>query len=257
MASDFNLWRGKIKRSCELYDAFRLDHLVGFFRTWIFENGSSKGHYDLQDEAQQKIRGEKFLQAVVETAGGKLPIGEDLGMIPDYLRAFMKEISLPGYKVLRWEKDNEVFREPAQYPVASLAATSTHDTTMLKEWWETMPDWQRANAWEMISAQKTDGKIPFTPQVHSAILKRVLGGASCMVVVPLQDVIGVSKRINTPGTVNAENWTFRVPCEPEEFHSKYFDQMQAFTGLIKETDRFIGGVSAAAEENEGVHLQRL
>lgn len=238
MANNFNLWRGKIRRSCELYDAFRLDHLVGFFRTWIFEDGNAKGHYDLKDEAQQKNRGEKFLDAVVESAGGKLPIGEDLGMIPDYLRAFMKEIHLPGYKVLRWEKDNEVYREPAKYPIASLAATSTHDTTMLKEWWETMPDWQRANVWEMISAQKTDGKISFTPQVHRAILRRVLDSASCMVVVPLQDVVGVSTRINTPGTVNEENWTFRVPFEPVEFHAKYTEEMQTFAELIESSGRF-------------------
>ncbi|MDR0645499.1 MAG: 4-alpha-glucanotransferase, partial [Elusimicrobiota bacterium] len=235
--ADLNIWRGKIKRACELYDAFRLDHLVGFFRTWIFENGSDKGHYDIEDEAAQKTRGEKFLQAVIESAGDKLPIGEDLGMIPDYLRALMKEINLPGYKVLRWEKDNEIFRDPANYPSSSIATTSTHDTPMLKEWWENMPDWQRANAWEMISSNKTDGKIPFTPDVRKEILKRVLKSSSCMVVLPLQDVIGTSDRINIPGTVNESNWTYRVPSETAEFHAGYLNEMRTFTELIKESGR--------------------
>jgi 4-alpha-glucanotransferase len=236
-ANNFNLWRGRIKRCCELYDAFRLDHLVGFFRTWVFEQGQDKGHYDLQDEYLQKVRGERFLEAVVESAGGKLPIGEDLGVIPDYLRELMKEINLPGYKVLRWEKDNEIFRDPSKYPAASLATTSTHDTQMLKEWWESMPDWQRANAWEMISGGKSDGKIPFDAQTRRAILKRVLGSGSCMVVLPLQDIIGSAERINTPGTVNADNWTYRAPYETAEFHSKYLNEMREFTELIKETGR--------------------
>ena len=236
-ASHFNIWRGKVKRFCELYDAFRLDHLVGFFRTWVFDERHPKGHYDLEDEAKQKARGIKFLQAVVESAGGKLPIGEDLGQIPDYLRELMKEISLPGYKVLRWEKDNEIFRDPLKYPTASLATTSTHDTSMLKEWWESMPDWQRANAWEMITGKKTDGKIPFDAGTRNQILRRVLGGASRMVVLPLQDIIGAGDRINTPGTVNNENWTYRAPLEPAQFHTTYGEEMRAFAELIKETGR--------------------
>jgi 4-alpha-glucanotransferase len=236
-AGNFNVWRGKIKRACELYDAFRLDHLVGFFRTWIFNRGEEKGRYDLSDETLQRARGYKFLEAVVESSEGKLPIGEDLGVIPDYLRELMKEVSLPGYKVLRWEKDNEVFRDPSKYPAASLATTSTHDTPMLKAWWEQMPDWQRANAWEMITGNKTDGKIPFDRESHRAVLKRVLGSSSAMVVVPLQDVIGTSDRINTPGTVNDENWTYRVPYETAEFHSKFLNEIRMFKELIKESGR--------------------
>lgn len=236
-ANNFNFWRAKIRRVCEIYDIFRLDHLVGFYRTWIFEDGADKGHFDIEGEENQKVRGEKFLEAVIETAAGKLPVGEDLGVIPDFVRNMMREMSLPGYRVLRWEKDNEVFREPRNYPVASLATTSTHDTETLKEWWEMMPAWQRANVWEMISAQKTDGNVPFTPEVHKAILTRVMGSASCLVIFPMQDIIGETGRINTPGTVCGENWTYRIPYETAEFHSKYLREINAFRDIMKETNR--------------------
>ena len=226
--SDFNLWRGKIARACEIYDMFRLDHFVGFFRTWIFGPGDDIGKFDLEGEDKQKARGAAFMEAVCQSAGGKLPIGEDLGVIPDYVRAYMKEVSLPGYKVIRWEKDNEVFREPREYPLASLATTATHDTETLREWWDIMPDWQRANVWEMISAQKTDGRVPFTAEVHRAIFKRVMGAGSCFVIFPLQDIIGEKERINTPGTVGEENWSYRVPFETAEFNSAYLDNMRMF-----------------------------
>lgn len=237
-ANNFNLWRGKITRACEIYDAFRIDHLVGFFRTWVYDSPEDKGHYDITDEAKQLERGSKFMEAVKESCGDKLAIGEDLGMIPDYLRQYMKETDLPGYKVLRWEKDNEVYRDPKDYAVASLATTSTHDTSMMKEWWETMPSWQRANAWEMLSGEKTDGSdAVFTPHIRKTILKHVMQGASSIVIFPIQDIIGTSERINIPGTIREDNWTYRVSYETAEFHSKYLNEMREFKELIKETNR--------------------
>lgn len=236
-ANNFNFWRAKIKRACDIYDIFRLDHMVGFYRTWVFENGEEKGHYDLIDEEKQKQRGYEFLKAVIEAASGKLPIGEDLGVIPDYMRQMMQENSIIGYRVLRWEKDNEVFREPRSYPVASLATTATHDTETLKEWWEAMPDWQRANVWEMISAKKTDGKVPFDFDTHKAIIKRLLESNSCIVMFLIQDIMGSGGRINTPGTVSDDNWNYRVPYETAEFAAKHYRQMDMFKELMKESGR--------------------
>lgn len=234
---NFNLWRSRIARACEIYDIFRLDHLVGFFRTWVFKPGDDIGAYDISDETSQKARGAKFIDAVVETAQDNLPVGEDLGVIPDYMRKFMTDINMPGYRVIRWEKDNEVFREPRNYPSASLATTSTHDTTTLKQWWEEMPSWQRANFWEMVSTQKTDGNIPYDQDVNIEILKRVLASNSNLAVFPLQDIIGTTDRINVPGTVSPDNWTFRLPYTTQEFEEKYNGIMTIFQALIRETNR--------------------
>lgn len=237
---NFAMWRNRIARACEIYDIFRLDHLVGFFRTWIFKPGDDIGAYDLPDENAQRERGAKFIEAVVDTAKDNLPVGEDLGVIPDYMREFMKEINMPGYRVVRWEKDNEVFREPRNYPAASLATTSTHDTTTLKQWWEEMPAWQRANFWEMVSAEKTDGNLPFSQEVNIEIIKRVLGSNSSLAVFPLQDIIGSTDQINVPGTVNMNNWTYRLPYTPQEFDELHNTMMTVVQSLIRETNRSKG-----------------
>lgn len=235
--NNFNFWRNKIARACEIYDIFRLDHMVGFFRTWIFEKGQDKGHFDIENENDQKKRGFDFLQSVFETAKNKLPIAEDLGVIPDYMRQMMQELDMPGYKVLRWEKDNEVFREPRNYPKASVATTGTHDTETLKEWWQEIPSWQRANFWEMVSTQKTDGYVDWSKEVHKEILKRTLGSGSCLVILPFQDILGQEGRINTPGTVNEENWTYRTPFEPEQISPEYQETFDTLKELMKETER--------------------
>ena len=166
-----------------------------------------------------------------------MPIAEDLGVIPDYMRQMMKDLSMPGYKVLRWEKDNEVFREPRNYPKASIATSGTHDTETLKEWWQQMPSWQRANFWEMVSAQKTDGNLAWSKEIHKGIIKRLLGSSSCLVILPFQDIVGEEGRINTPGTVNDTNWTYRVPFEPEQITPEYQESFDTLKELMKENGR--------------------
>ena len=58
-------------------------------------------------------------------------------------------MGLPGYRVLRWERDWEreerTFLDPATYPIASVAASGTHDTEPLAAWWESAaPEDRRA-----------------------------------------------------------------------------------------------------------------
>ena len=237
---NFSLWRRKIRRAVELYDIFRLDHLVGFFRTYIFANGSDQGFFDITDEQAQIDRGYSFLRMVLDSAGGALPVGEDLGVIPNYVRRMLVDLKIPGYKVLRWEReDNGYYREPRNYPVVSLATTSTHDTETVRGWWETEKPWEKAHIWEMISTQKTDGNVPFNLDTQRAILSRVLTSASAITMFSWQDIIGTLDRINTPGTVGDENWTYRSPYTPQEAEAVYAPQLEMYKQLLKESGRSI------------------
>lgn len=235
---NLDLWRRKIRRVTELYDIFRLDHLVGFFRTYVFAPHEQQGAFDVEGEQNQIDRGYTFLSMVLEEAQGKLPVGEDLGVIPNYVRRMLVDLKIPGYKVLRWEReDNGWYREPRNYPVVSLATTSTHDTETLRGWWETMDINERRNIWEMISAQKTDGNIPFNLDTQRLMLKRVLESASALTLFAWQDIIGTLDRVNTPGTVGENNWTYRSDVTPQEAREKYGAQLTMFQTLLKETGR--------------------
>jgi len=237
-AHNWDLWRRKIRRSTELYDIFRLDHLVGFYRTYVFTPENPKGAFDVQDEQNQIARGYRFLQMVLEEAQGKLPVGEDLGVIPNYVRRMLVDLRIPGYKVLRWEReDNGYYREPRHYPQVSLATTSTHDTETLRGWWETMDPYERKNIWEMISAQKTDGNVPFNAQTQRAILNRVLGSHAALSLFAWQDLTGSLERINTPGTVSEDNWTYRTDTTPQETAQKYAAQLEMYRQLLVQNQR--------------------
>lgn len=235
---NLELWRRKIRRVTELYDIFRLDHLVGFFRTYVFAPNDTQGAFDVEGEQNQITRGYTFLRMVLDEARGKLPVGEDLGVIPNYVRRMLVDLKIPGYKVLRWEReDNGWYREPRNYPVVSLATTSTHDTETLRGWWETMDINERRNIWEMISAQKTDGNVPFNLGTQRMMLKRVLESASALTLFAWQDIIGTLDRINTPGTVGDHNWTYRSDVTPHQARTKYEVQLAMFENLLKETGR--------------------
>jgi 4-alpha-glucanotransferase len=105
----------------------------------------------LAAEPEQRAQGEAVLGAILDEAGATIVIAEDLGVIPPFVRASLKALGVPGYKVMRWEKVDEgtvaeAFTSPADYPELSLATTGTHDTDTLAEWWDAAPGRTRADA---------------------------------------------------------------------------------------------------------------
>jgi len=215
---DFAWMRQRAARAAELYDLFRVDHVVGLFRTWTIPHDGSPPHFRPGEEHEQRELGGRVLAAMQGGAGEARIVAEDLGVIPDWVRQTLAEMDTPGYKVLRWEKDGNAFRDPAHYFEISIATTGNHDTEPLPEWWEGLPDWERGellNLPGLASIRETAGP-EFTPAVHAAILEMIYASPSELVLLPLQDLLGLRERINTPGTVGEQNWTWRMPWNVEE-----------------------------------------
>ena len=91
--------------------------------------------------------------------------------------------------------------------------------------------------WEMISAQKTDGNVPFTLDTQKAILARVLGSGSALTLFSWQDITGTLERVNVPGIVDDTNWTYRSDVTPQEAWGKYKPQLENYQNLLKQTGR--------------------
>jgi 4-alpha-glucanotransferase len=208
----FGWLRDRGRRMAAMFDAFRIDHLVGFYRTyWRPANGDTP-FFVPADEPDQRALGEAVIEAFAD-AGAAL-IAEDLGTIPDFVRASLESLRLPGYKVLRWERDWHVkgqpFHDPANYAPASLATTGTHDTDMLADWWDTAPLEERT-ALLAIPSLRASGVTPaqaFDDDVRDALIEVLLRSGSDLVVFPLQDVFGWRDRINVPATVEPTNWSW-------------------------------------------------
>jgi 4-alpha-glucanotransferase len=91
-ANDFAWLRRRCRYTASLYDRFRVDHLVGFYRTYMRENDKRvdargklvPGFFDPAEESAQLTHGEAVVRAMVEGAreGGAEIVAEDLGVIP-------------------------------------------------------------------------------------------------------------------------------------------------------------------------------
>lgn len=203
-AGGFQWLRERGRRVHALFDGIRLDHLVGFFRTYARAKNGDAG-FTPSDESTQRWQGEQVLAAIGES--GTDLLAEDLGVIPDFVRASLEAVRVPGYKVFRWERAGDQpgrpFIDPSQYPRESVAATGTHDTETTAEWWETL------SADEQQFAAGRPGA--FDERVRDTLLARVLHAGSSRAFIPMQDLFGWRDRINTPATVGDHNWTWRLP----------------------------------------------
>ena len=220
MAEDDYRWlRQRTRRMCRLYDGYRVDHLVGFFRTYSRPLGSREGAFEPEDEPSQIALGERLLTLFQE--GGAHVTAEDLGLVPDFVRASLAKMRIPGYKVIRWERDwhasGHPFLAPSTYPPVSVVTTSTHDIEPLELWWEQAPDDERQAFAELLAREApavdtaTLRSVAFTTALRDGILSLAYGAASELLLLPVQDAFGWRDRINVPGTVGADNWTWRMP----------------------------------------------
>lgn len=226
-ADGFRLWRARVKRAAAMFDLLRIDHVVGLYRTFSFGPVSdTPGSFSPADESAQLKQGEEILKALCEAAAPCQLIAEDLGIIPDWVRISLTRLQIPGYKVLRWERegwgtDNERWRKVAQYPELALATTGTHDTDPLAAWWRKQTVSERAGMLEALAIQSEGaGRRELDTSLFDAIIEGLYKSPAKLVVLPIQDFFGWDDQINQPGTINDSNWTWRLPSPLEEWRGR-------------------------------------
>jgi 4-alpha-glucanotransferase len=214
----------------------RIDHAMGLARLWVLPQGASARqgaylHYPLRDLMRLVALESHRHRAVV--------LGEDLGTLPDGFQQELDARCLMGLRVLWFEKDNDAFRQPAQWTRDAVAMTSTHDLATVRGWWnghdldvrrglglvgDDTATWfayenrarERTELWAAM--RRTGAAAPVaepamsdhTPVVEAAM--RHVGGAQCdLALVPIEDVLGLADQPNLPGTTDQHpNWRRRL-----------------------------------------------
>lgn len=236
-AANFRWLRDRARRARELFDGFRVDHVIGFYRTYVRPiplpeaagdapptagpadpaAELAKAFFTPAEEHHQLALGEHIIGVFRES--GAYIIAEDLGTVPDFVRESLERLQVPGYRVLRWEREwhqpGQPFRDPARYPARSLATTGTHDTDPLAIAWDDAPPDERHAIGILagLSGHEHNGVADreFSNEVRDAVLKLLYASGSDLLVIPIQDLFGWRDRINTPATVGDTNWTWRLP----------------------------------------------
>ena len=187
-AGDYRWFRARARRHAHLFEGFRIDHLVGLYRTWTRPlDKTQPAHFEPADLAEQQALGDDLV-SIFKSSGAEV-IAEDLGSVPAFVRTSISALGVPGFKVLQWERHwNEPGQppvDPRTFPALSVATTGTHDI-------------------EPLAATATESEV-------RVAVEGLLAAGSYLSLVPMQDVFAWPDRINTPSVVNELNWTWRVP----------------------------------------------
>jgi 4-alpha-glucanotransferase len=150
----FSWWQARITRLTAIFQIFRLDHILGFYRIYAFPWRPERNREFLgltqtqaaeltggrlprwfprpddtdENKAANRADGELRLRAILTASRGAEVIAEDLGWVPDYVRPHLADLGLAGFRIPHWDCD--AFGHPApaeEFPEHSFAAYSTHD----------------------------------------------------------------------------------------------------------------------------------
>ncbi|HKD68910.1 MAG TPA: 4-alpha-glucanotransferase [Candidatus Binataceae bacterium] len=222
-------WRERARHGAQLFDALRIDHVVGFYRTYSFDDDpdAAGAFYPLAEDAQRE-QGEAFFTMLKQEVGDDTLIGEDLGTVPPWVRVSLSALGVMGLKVLRWEKvdwrtPRERFIAPAQYAERSVAVTGTHDTETLAQWWRELPPVERTQLAKALNFPKALNLDASRLDMYllDAILEPLYAAPSRIVSAPIQDLFGWEDRINLPGSIDEDNWTYRLPQTIEQLSADH------------------------------------
>ena len=154
-----------------------------------------------------------------------LACAEDLGAIPDCVPGTLRDLGILGLRIPRWARlwnePDQPYIRPADYPLLSVCASSVHDTSTLREWWQTevRQGHDLAPFWAALGLR---GQPPaaWDPGVARSVVGALLGASSAICVFQLQDLLALvdglvpddaaAERVNVPGTMTAFNWGYRM-----------------------------------------------
>ena len=233
-------FRHLIAANMRHFGALRLDHVMALFRQWWVPVGlgSTDGgyvHYPL-DELMSVLALESHRNAC-------LVVGEDLGTVPDEMRTAMAEYAVYHYKVLLFEKEDGRFRRPERYVRRAIATVTTHDLPTLRGWWEGgdlelrdrlqlfpndeirrhVYDERVRDRAQLLAALEGAGLEPghsarpdsaYGDELASAVHVFLAKSASALVVLQIEDLIGMTDPVNVPGTSHEHaNWQRKITAD--------------------------------------------
>jgi 4-alpha-glucanotransferase len=296
-ANNFQWWRERVRSVRRIFHLFRIDHVQGFYRVYAFpwrprmnreflpldvpqmldRTGGRAPQFVPRDDntpgnrEANKREGEEYLRVVLDEAGAARVIGEDLGVVPDYVRPNLRSLGIAGFKIPQWETHDGRIIPGDWYERLSVATYATHDHEPIRALWNeafehpSSDRGQQARATlEKIasfaglhaSSQGTavssppnqtwaDWKPPllahldFEKDFYPAIMEALFKSDSWIAIVMITDLLAREYRFNVPGTKASLNWTRRMQRSIAQLSSSRKEQMrmQLIHELLMKTGR--------------------
>ena len=210
-------WIRRLAAAAKMYDVVRLDHFRGFESYWAVPAGDKTA----AGGAWQKGPGLDFVYAIQAALPELDFIAEDLGFVTPEVRALLEGSGYPGMKVMQFAFDSREESEylPHTYPVNSVCYSGTHDNLTMVQWFEEADPADVEMAKDYLGLNEDEGYI-------WGVIRGCMGSVSKLCVIQMQDYLelGAFARMNYPGTLSSNNWTWRAEqgCITEELTQRIY-----------------------------------
>ncbi len=262
-ANNLAWWRQRVRGVREIFDVFRIDHVLGFFRIYAFpwrpsrnkeflpltreemleKTGGRAPHFSPRDDstpencAANQREGEEYLRVVLDESGETRVAGEDLGTVPEYVRPSLRSLGIAGFKIPQWEERHGYLPSGGAYDRLSVATYATHDHKPVRELWEEASTSEQArhdlNQMARFAGFEAQGQpVDYEKDFYPAIMRALFESNSWIAIVMLTDLLARKYRFNVPGTAGAGNWTRRMQRTISQLRASKTEQRRM--GIIRD-----------------------
>ena len=228
--------------------SLRIDHAMSLYRLWWVPPAApaSEGVY-----VYYRVKELVGILALESHRNKCLIIGEDLGTVPDEMRAILKDAGIHSYRIFFWEKAQDGgYLAPKDYPEQAMSALSTHDMPTILGWWNhedlklglelglyneqqahdigegRYHDQQRIldslhGLGSVGDKVPSDGRnCPMSPELLEGLQIHMCRGSCALFSTQIEDWIRMEKPVNVPGTSSEyPNWRRKITKNLDEIFS--------------------------------------
>ncbi|MBO0695028.1 MAG: 4-alpha-glucanotransferase [Verrucomicrobia bacterium] len=274
-ANNFAWWRQRVRPVRRIFHLFRIDHVLGFYRIYAFpwrprknkqflpldwnqmleQTGGRAPHFFPRDDETpenceaNKREGEEYLRVVLDEAGVTRVIGEDLGLVPHYVRPNLGTLGIAGFKIPQWELRGDQVIPGHEYERLSVATYATHDHKPIRALWEEAFEnptvtseqsrFELAKIGVFAGFDPRVDQIDFEKDFYPASMGALFRSEAWLAIVMVTDLLARKYRFNVPGTNANLNWTRRIRRSVAQLRSSRKEQarMRLIHGLLQKTGR--------------------
>lgn len=199
----FNWWIWRILVTLKTADVIRIDHFRAFQDYWEIPSNAETA---MEGKWVKGPRMDLF-DAIKKELGDVPIIAEDLGIIGEDVVNFVKKTGYPGMKVMIFglQKNENNIHLPHNWPENCVGYTSTHDSSTFKGSLYDLNDEDYNFTLRYINHRDFE-------KVGLCAIRTAFASPAKLVIVPIGDILdlGNAARLNLPGTVGDNNWSWRM-----------------------------------------------
>lgn len=212
-----DFWKIRLKYLASIFDSMRFDHAKGLFDYGVIHPRNKK------IDKFVKGPGGPVLKVLIDYCKSlNLSIfAEDSGENLSELRITLKKLEISGIKIFRFalnekkKKLNQEYASVSNYHKKTVAYTTTHDTETLISYLEILNYEQKRKIAAYANVKYSEDILVFAQRIRKAIIS----SPAQMVIIPIQDWLLTTDRINIPGTEkekNDPNWRYMLTIPVED-----------------------------------------